>query len=222
MKACIPASSIFCLIVFQIDDKGTTLGDVVDYTEIFPSDKKQHFRNMQEKSGVDFSDMIFFDNEIRNCRSVERLGVLCVHTPRGLTKSKWEFGLKKFKQLKRWWFLCTFVDKLETSSCLYTFLCADVRIFLKDLKILIKKRWLRVWNSMHLKKKEKANGFFYENKNANRTVIDYIFPTGPLWRRLKNRLALVERSEFVPTHSRVFQWKVILQRETPQLSLTIF
>lgn len=40
--------------------------------------------------------MIFFDNEKRNCIDVAPLGVTCIYTPDGLTKSKWDEGLAKF------------------------------------------------------------------------------------------------------------------------------
>ena len=38
------------------------LRDVFDYIEIFPGDKKQHFRNLRTNSGIDFHEMMFFDD----------------------------------------------------------------------------------------------------------------------------------------------------------------
>ena len=43
---------------------------------------------------------IFFDNERRNCRDVAALGVVCIHTPDGMTKAKWEAGLAAFAKAK--------------------------------------------------------------------------------------------------------------------------
>ena len=40
---------------------------------------------------------IFFDNESRNCRDVEKLGVTCVYTPDGMTEAVWKKGLEEFK-----------------------------------------------------------------------------------------------------------------------------
>jgi len=59
-----------------------------DYLEIFPGDKKTHFRNLKEKSGIPFEDMIFFDDnrdgKFGNCVPVSELGVLSVHCPNGI------------------------------------------------------------------------------------------------------------------------------------------
>ena len=38
------------------------LRDFFDYVEIFPGDKKQHFRNLARSSGLDYRDMLFFDD----------------------------------------------------------------------------------------------------------------------------------------------------------------
>ena len=38
------------------------LRDLFDYVEIFPGDKKQHFRNLRRDSGIDFHEMMFFDD----------------------------------------------------------------------------------------------------------------------------------------------------------------
>jgi len=40
--------------------------------------------------------MLFFDNEMQNCRDVAKLGVTCVYTPDGMTKRLWREGLDKF------------------------------------------------------------------------------------------------------------------------------
>ena len=40
--------------------------------------------------------MLFFDNEIGNCRDVAKLGVTCVYTPNGMTELLWREGLTKF------------------------------------------------------------------------------------------------------------------------------
>lgn len=41
----------------------------------------------------DFRQMLFFDNQRDNCRSVSSLGVTCCYCPRGLTKGMFEQGL---------------------------------------------------------------------------------------------------------------------------------
>lgn len=56
--------------------------------EIFPGDKKSHFNNLKKSSGLDFQDMLFFDDSrdgrFGNCEPVSNLGVLSVHCPNGI------------------------------------------------------------------------------------------------------------------------------------------
>ena len=72
----------------------------MDFSQIYPGDKQEHFANFKEDSGVEYQDMIFFDNEMRNCTSVSKLGVTCVYTPHGMTREAWEEGLLKFRESK--------------------------------------------------------------------------------------------------------------------------
>lgn len=64
------------------------LYDFFQYIEIFPGDKKQHFANLKEISGIPYQEMLFFDDSrdgrYGNCVPVSQLGVLSVHTPNGL------------------------------------------------------------------------------------------------------------------------------------------
>lgn len=87
------------LAAFEIE--GSRLADVLPLREIYPGNKKKHFQRLRERSGVAFSDMIFFDDYTENCGEVTQLGVLCVHTPRGLTREHWAGGLRAFARLKR-------------------------------------------------------------------------------------------------------------------------
>lgn len=77
-----------CLKLFKIHDK--TLDQMADYKEIYPGDKKSHFRSFKKDSGIEFEDMAFFDNENRNCVSVRTLGVKCYYTPQGMTCNDWK------------------------------------------------------------------------------------------------------------------------------------
>mmetsp|Transcript_37400 Transcript_37400/g.81439 ORF Transcript_37400/g.81439 Transcript_37400/m.81439 type:complete len:172 (-) Transcript_37400:126-641(-) len=64
--------------------------------EIYPGKKTTHFQKMHKATGIAFKDMIFFDNENRNCVDVAPLGVTCVYTPNGMTTAKWKEGLAAF------------------------------------------------------------------------------------------------------------------------------
>ncbi|MBB5353069.1 magnesium-dependent phosphatase 1 [Haloferula luteola] len=53
--------------------------------EIYPGDKSRHFHALRKSSGIDFSEMIFFDDEARNVESVSRLGVTACLLDHGIT-----------------------------------------------------------------------------------------------------------------------------------------
>ncbi|MDC7239081.1 MAG: magnesium-dependent phosphatase-1 [Spirochaetales bacterium] len=55
-----------------------------DYMEIYPGPKHPHFKSLREKSGLDYSEMAFFDDEERNIRDISALGVKSVFVPDGL------------------------------------------------------------------------------------------------------------------------------------------
>lgn len=61
-----------CLQHLQVD--GRPLQEHVAHQEIFPGDKKSHFKSLKAKSGVHYHDMVFFDDQQRNCQSVGSLG----------------------------------------------------------------------------------------------------------------------------------------------------
>lgn len=64
--------------------------------EIYPGKKTSHFEQFHKDTGIAFNEMVFFDNEQRNCIDVARLGVTCVYTPNGMTAAKWKEGLAAF------------------------------------------------------------------------------------------------------------------------------
>jgi len=77
------------------------LKELFDYVEIFPGDKKQHFSKLKSVSGIDYSEMIFFDDardgRYGNCEPVSHLGVLSVHCPNGIVDDVWTNALQHFK-----------------------------------------------------------------------------------------------------------------------------
>ncbi|XP_033340947.2 magnesium-dependent phosphatase 1 [Megalopta genalis] len=66
------------------------------YKEIYPGSKIKHFSVIQEASGTDYKDMIFFDDEHRNIVDVGKLGVTCIFVGSGITHAVVENALKNF------------------------------------------------------------------------------------------------------------------------------
>lgn len=79
------------------------LREWLDYIEIFPGDKKKHFDNLKRNSGIDYSEMLFFDDardgRYGNCEPVSSLGVLSVHCPNGIyEESIWTNAMSQYKE----------------------------------------------------------------------------------------------------------------------------
>ncbi|KAJ8927912.1 hypothetical protein NQ314_019542 [Rhamnusium bicolor] len=66
------------------------------YKEIFPGSKTTHFKNMKKQSGIDYSEMMFFDDEQRNIRDISELGVLSIFVNNGVSKRVVEEGKKQY------------------------------------------------------------------------------------------------------------------------------
>ena len=75
-----------------------TLKSVCDFEEIYKANKQRHFISLKDRSGCEFSEMLFFDNERGNCTQVGTLGVKCVFCPDGLTAEAWREGMLMFDE----------------------------------------------------------------------------------------------------------------------------
>ena len=91
-----PAWAAECLQKLK-SSGGEPLASLVHSEQIFKDNKQTHFRNLKTKyPKLEFSDMLFFDNEMGNIRSVSKLGVCCIYCPDGVTHDVWEEGLATF------------------------------------------------------------------------------------------------------------------------------
>ncbi|VEN46348.1 unnamed protein product [Callosobruchus maculatus] len=71
----------------------------LSYVDIHPGHKFQHLEKIKKSSGVDFSEMLFFDDDQRNVRDISSMGVVSVLVPEGgITKPVVEYGIKLFER----------------------------------------------------------------------------------------------------------------------------
>lgn len=83
---------------FQVGNR--PLRHFFSYIEIQTGSKKAHLASLRKASGVAYSEMLFVDDDERmNLSEVSQLGVLCCHTPRGLTMEHWCKSLYKYSEL---------------------------------------------------------------------------------------------------------------------------
>ena len=68
-----------------------------DQHQIFPGDKKTHMTKLRDKTGIDFNEMLFFDDEVRN-KNVESLGVTFWLVRDGVTWAELERGIKEWRR----------------------------------------------------------------------------------------------------------------------------
>lgn len=61
--------------------------------EIEKDSKVDHFRRIHIETGIEYEDMLFFDNEFGNCEKVASLGVSVVYCPSGVTRKVWDMGI---------------------------------------------------------------------------------------------------------------------------------
>lgn len=54
------------------------------FKEIYPASKIQHMNNISRSSGIPFSDMVFFDDEMRNIHDSSSLGIKSVYIDDGI------------------------------------------------------------------------------------------------------------------------------------------
>lgn len=85
------------LKTFQVPELDCCLFDLIDYIEIYPSCKTQHFAEIHEASGIPYEEMLFFDDERRNV-VVKSLGVhfILLDPSKGVTLDRFGSALELF------------------------------------------------------------------------------------------------------------------------------
>jgi magnesium-dependent phosphatase 1 len=77
--------------------KTTRAIDMFDQLEIYPGSKIPHFKQLYKKTGIPYSEMLFFDDEPRN-REVEKLGVTFHLIPKGVDNKQFEKGVAEWRR----------------------------------------------------------------------------------------------------------------------------
>ena len=72
------------------------LTDRFAFAEIYPASKLSHFKALRKLSGIEFKEMLFFDDEMRNIREVSQLGVSAVHVSDGLHADLFQESLDSY------------------------------------------------------------------------------------------------------------------------------
>lgn len=72
--------------------------DYFDYLQIFPASKTQHFSRIQQASGIQYEDMLFFDDEARNSNVQTELGVTFCLVRDGMTKEEVDRGVWEWRK----------------------------------------------------------------------------------------------------------------------------
>ncbi|CAN8270768.1 unnamed protein product [Cochlearia groenlandica] len=62
------------------------------------SHKTEHFQKIHTRTGVPFNEMLFFDDEDRNIKSVSKMGVTSILVGNGVTLGAFRQGLNEFSQ----------------------------------------------------------------------------------------------------------------------------
>ena len=84
-----------CIEKFDIGG-GAKLKDLFQHRQIYKRSKSHHLKAIAKATGVSLKDMIFFDNEYRNCKTVAGIGVTVLYTPDGVYRKDFEEALEKF------------------------------------------------------------------------------------------------------------------------------
>lgn len=90
-------SAHFCLSHLHVGVR-CTMDEIGHHKEIYPGNKTHHFRSIRDEFGIEYCDMLFFDNERRNTKDVSSLGVVSCYTPGGLTRRGFDIGLEAFQE----------------------------------------------------------------------------------------------------------------------------
>lgn len=68
-----------------------------DHLQIYPGDKRTHFNKLRKETGIEFEEMLFFDDESRN-KNVETLGVVMWLVRDGVSRQEIDAGVISWRK----------------------------------------------------------------------------------------------------------------------------
>lgn len=71
--------------------------DYFDHMQIYPGSKTTHFQRIHRDSGIEYEEMLFFDDESRN-KNVEVLGVTMQLIKDGVTRDEIDRGVQSWRK----------------------------------------------------------------------------------------------------------------------------
>ena len=78
---------------------GRPLIEMAHSSQIYKANKKTHFQRLHATyPDINYNEMIFFDNESGNIRSVSQLGVQSVYCPDGMLQKVYDDALLEYQQ----------------------------------------------------------------------------------------------------------------------------
>ena len=86
------------LTLLHVDGKPAK--NAFDSLEIFPGDKTRHIDGIHRSTGVEYEDMVFWDDEGRNSNVERERGVCFWLVPDGVTREEVDRGVDKWRRRK--------------------------------------------------------------------------------------------------------------------------
>jgi len=88
------------LSLFQMDVDGERIM-VIEFfedTQIYQGSKMTHFKKVKDATGIEYRDMLFFDDEARN-KEVEKLGVVMQLVRDGMSWKEFNEGVRNWRRI---------------------------------------------------------------------------------------------------------------------------
>ena len=96
-RTCAPEVARQILSLLKVYPDGGKAELFFNHWQIFPGDKRTHFRGLKKSTGIEYEDMLFFDDESRN-KNVEELGVVMKLVRDGITREEVDKGIRDWRR----------------------------------------------------------------------------------------------------------------------------